>query len=345
MSVLSYKNGGYQIDSLTTLINESYRDHPQYAASRVGMITKSLAAVNPFFRHGHYKGFLAYSGNRPMAHTCAIVDGRLPGVGLIGFFESLNEGTYARTVIQEAIGYLVNHGTRTIRGPVDLTTWNGFRLSYPDVEPPFFLEPFTRAYYRAFFRELGFSVAQRNVSTVHTADQVGFNRFKAYLETLQSRGFVFERVEEHQLANALPLLHKLLLRCFADTWSFVPISFEEFQYTFIDLTQAISEILVYMAYTAAGEPVGFCLGALDWPWNGKRVVVKSIAVVPMKRRLEVARALLYCAYAAANERGASEFILSTMRDDNKRVGALIPGVRPPYRQYEVYELDLRGVRP
>ena len=280
-----------------------------------------------------------------MANACAIVDRRLPGVGLIGFFESSSEGAYGQLVLQEAIAYLVSLGATTIRGPVDLTTWNGFRLSCTDDEPPFVSEPFNPAYYRAFFTALGFSVAQRNISTIHSADQVGFDRFRTCFERLEEGGLSFERVKGQRLFDALQQLHKLVIDCFSDTWSFVPVSFAEFQYTFMELDSTNSEALVYIAYSASGQPVGFCFGALDWPENGRRAIIKSVAVVPVERRLEIARALLYRVYADAVEGGASEFILSTMRDDNKRVRALLPGLRPPYRHYEVYELDVRRGSP
>lgn len=346
MRIVSYTNDGCPLDGLTTLINEVYRDHPEYARCRATTVANAQDPKNPFFQHGSYQGFLAYSGGRPVAHACAIIDRRMdPAVGLIGFFESLPENTYAQAVLREASESLGIQGVRTIRGPVDLTTWQGFRVSYPEEEPPFFLEPFTRAYYRSFFRDLGFSVAQRNVSTLHDADQVSFQGFRPHFEALQASGFVFERAEEHRLAAVLPQLHRLVLHCFADTWSFVPLSFEEFQYTFSDPSQPVSEALIYVAYNPADEPVGFCFGALDWPHCGKRAIVKSVAVVPMPRRLEVARALLYCVYSAARERGASEFILSTMRDDNKQVRALTWGSRKTYRHYEVYQLDLEGRGP
>jgi len=342
MRIVSYTDSGRHLNSLATLINEVYRDYPEYAESRARMIAKALAPTNPFLKYGDIQGFLAYSGSRLVAHACAIVDRRLPGIGLIGFFGSFSESAYGEAVLQEAIGCLTSQGVSTIRGPVDLTTWHGFRLSYQEEEPPFFLEPFTRTYYRSFFQDLGFSVAQHNTSTIHTADQVGFDRFGVNFETLQADGFVFDKVGENQLFAVLPLLHKLVINCFADTWSFVPISFEEFEYGFADPSQPYSETLVHVAHTPAGEPVGFCFGALDSLCKVRRAIVKTVAVVPMERRLEVARALLYCIYEAARERGASDFILSTMRDDNKGVRALTAGTRRTYRQYEVYELELGG---
>ena len=345
MRTLSYTSDDGCPDGLTALINEVYRDFPDYASARARMVARALAPGNPFLEHGQWRGFLAGSSGGPMAHACAVTDRRLPGVGLIGFFESSSEGAHARGVLQAATRSLVSRGVKTIRGPVDLTTWNRFRVCYPDQEPPFVSEPFTRAYYRSCFSELGFAVAQRNVSTICGAEQVGFHRFATHLETLQASGFVFERVEPVRLPSVLPHLHNLVLRCFADTWSFVPASLDEFRYTFADLSPASTDTVIHVAYTPAGAPVGCCFAALDWSRNGGRAVIKSVAVVPMDRRLEIARALLYLTYGAGVSEGVSGFILSTMRSDNKRVRALTPGPREIYRQYEVFGLEVEGERP
>ena len=128
--------------------------------------------------------------------------------------------------------------------------------------------------------------------------------------------------------------------CFSDTWSFIPISFPEFQYGAGHLGQSLDQLLLHVAYGPTGEPVGFCFGALDDTAGGRRAIVKTIAAAPMARRLQVARALLCEFFDTATGRGATQFILSTMREDNKQVRALTFGRRTVYRRYEAYELTV-----
>lgn len=340
MKIVSYSNDPHRVDDLVTLINDVYRDYPVYRSERAASVANALGAENPFFQYGAYRGFMAYADGKPVAHACAITDSRLGStVGLTGFFESLPERSYAHAVIREAIGYLGASNVKTVRGPVDLTTWNGFRVSYPEDECPFGLEPFTRGYYRDFFHDMGFSVAQRNVSTASAADEVGFDRFNVNKEQVEAAGFRIEQADPDRLPAALSAIHTLVSDCFSDTWSFVPVSFEEFQYSLRGSEHSRHQPVIHVAYSESGAPVGFCLGVID---SEGRAVVKSVAVIPMRRRLQIARALLHCFYVAATNRGAYEFILSTMRDDNKQVRALVSGERRTYRQYEVYELSLGG---
>ena len=174
MRIVNDSNDGGYVTGFETLAAEVYGSHPGYAASRAATMARAVDRRNPFFRYGEYTGFLAYDGDRPVAHAAAIIDRRIESsIGLLGFFESLSTGGYAERVVSEVISALIERGVQTIRGPVDLNTWNGFRVSYPEDEPPFLLEPFTRGYYRHIFADLGFTVAQRNVSTLHARGRSG----------------------------------------------------------------------------------------------------------------------------------------------------------------------------
>ncbi len=342
MRIVNHSNGdGGYITGFETLTAEVYGSHPGYAANRAASMARAVDRRNPFFRYGEYIGFLAYDGGRPVAHAAAILDRRLDSsIGLFGFFESLPNGGYSKGVIREVAGALSERGVQTIRGPIDLNTWNGFRVSYPEDKPPFLLEPFTRGYYRSIFDELGFTVAQRNVSTLHARDEVGFDRFKGNLETLCADGFTFSTASRDTLPVLVRDTHSLVRECFGGTWSFIPISLPEFQYGAGRLGSA-DQLLLHVAYSPTGKPVGFCFGALDDAADGRRAIVKTVAAAPMARRLEVARALLCDFFDSAADRGASQFILSTMREDNKQVRALTFGRRTVYRRYEAYELTVR----
>ena len=342
MRIVNDSNGDGYVSGFEKLIAEVYGAHPGYAAHRAASMDRAVDRRNPFFRYGEYTGFLVYDGDRPVAHAAAILDKRMDrSIGLLGFFESLPNGGYAERVVTEVTGILAERGVQTIRGPVDMNTWNGFRVSYPEDEPPFLLEPFTRGYYRFVFNRMGFTVAQRNVSTLHACDEVGFDRFKGNLETLCADGFTFSIACRDTLPALVRDTYSIVDESFNDTWSFIPISLPEFQYSSGHLGRSADQLLLHVAYSPTGKPVGFCFGALDDGDSGRRAIVKTVAAVPMARRLEVARALLCDFFDTATDRGASQFILSTMREDNKQVRALTFGRRTVYRRYEAYELTVQ----
>ncbi len=341
MRIVNGGSDGRYVSGFETLTAEVYGSHPGYAAHRAASMSRAVDPRNPFFRHGEYTGFLAYDGDMPVAHAAAILDRRMESpLGFLGFFESLPNGGYAERVVTEVTGALRERGVQTVRGPIDLNTWNGFRVSYPEEEPPFLLEPFTREYYRSILNQLGFTVAQRNVSTLHERDEVGFDRFRGNLETLRADGFTFSAADRDTLPVLVRDTHSLVGECFRDTWSFIPISLPEFEYGAGHLGRSLDQLMLHVAYSPAGKPVGFCFGALDDSSGGRRAIVKTVAAAPTARRLQVARALLCHLFETATDRGATEFILSTMREDNKQVRALTFGRRTVYRRYEAYEMTL-----
>ena len=341
MPVVSYRVGNScSLEVVADLIRRVYAHYPEYSASRVRTVEKALAPDNPFLHHGDWVGFLSMSNGTPIGHTCAAIDGRQPSVGLISFFEALTDTHSARDVLSEAIAYLVSHGVRTIRAPVDFTTWNGFRVSSPEDKTPFLLEPFTREYYGSMFADLGFSVAHSSVSQIQATSDVGFGCFHEDFSRLCDHKFQFETIEAAGLAAALPAVHKLVLEGFARTWSFVPLSMEEFAYSFGDAGLASARLIVHLARSPSQEPVGFCFGALDWPSNGTRCVLKTICVTPEMRGRGVGRALFYAAYVTAIACGATDFILSTMRDGNGDIRSLTTGSGTTIREYRAYELQV-----
>ncbi len=346
MRIVSDRNGAEYLSGFETLTAEVYSSHPEYAAGRAASMARAVDRRNPFFRHGDYWGFLAYVDGRPVAHAAAVLDRRLESsTGLLGFFESLPDSAYAKGVVHEVVAALRERGVHDVRGPVDLTTWNGFRVSYPDDAPPFLLEPFTRGYYGSMFKELGFAIAHRSITTLYSPDDVGFDRFKGNFETLRAEGFTFTSADRDNLPSLLRDVHSMAVECFSNTWSFVPISFPEFEYGTGTMSQCTKLLLLLVAHSPSGGPVGFCLGALDAVAGHQRAVVKTVAAAPVRQRLKIARALLFQFFEAAMERGATEFILSTMRDDNMQVRALTAGRGTVYRRYEAYELNVGEGNP
>ena len=344
--IVSYNNDASYLAGFEKLVTEVYASHPGYAASRAASMCRAVAPANPFFQYGELMGFLCYEGGKPVAHAAGIVDRRVDrSFGFIGFFESLPNMDFAENVVQEVKRMLEERGVREVRGPVDLNTWNGFRVSYPETEPPFLLEPYSRGYYRSVFQKLGFTVARRASSTLHSREEVGFDRYKNNFETLSVEGFTFATANRETLPAFLRDTHTLIGQCFRDTWSFIPISLPEFEYASEPLTKFEDRLLLHVAYCPDGNPVGYLFGSLDECRGKQRAIVKTIAAAPSGRRLMVGRALAYQFFETVTLRGVSEFIFSTIGEDNRRIRVLTPGPRSVYRRYEAYEMTLEERPP
>jgi hypothetical protein len=79
------------------------------------------------------------------ARCTAILRGDL---GLIGFFEAMNEPALVQQLLREAAAWLRAQGAQQVIGPMDGDTWHRYRVNAgPFDEPPFLLEPVNPPFY------------------------------------------------------------------------------------------------------------------------------------------------------------------------------------------------------
>lgn len=340
MESVEYQFEKEHLSEYVQLIREVYSGYPLFAEARVSDVQRTLNKGNPFLQFGTWKSFLLRDNGQPVTHISAIIDTRMPSsVGLVGYFDSLDDPVFAKEAFRLASGFLAGKGVRIVRGPVDLTTWKSFRVSYPERHPPFVLEPFTRSYYRDLFEGYGFTVAQNNISTAGMIDQIDSERFEASYDQLQKQGLTFERAETRDLPSLLPGIWRVSQETFRDSWSFVPVSFDEFIYNFG--VSGDQSFFVDIVREGQNRVVAFSFGALDRYAGGrKRVIVKTLGALPGYQKLGIGRALFYLIYLTAKQDGIEEIIFSTMRSDNGIIRNLTGRALDVYREYTVYELTL-----
>jgi GNAT superfamily N-acetyltransferase len=340
MQIVEYTIEDKYVAGYTELIKNIYETYSLFAKSKIHEVERMLNKDNPFLRFGIWRNFLIKEEGNPVAHISTIIDKRLPSdVGLLGYFDTVNETLYADKAFDVAIEFLTKNQRKIIRGPVNLTTWQGFRVSYPERNPPFLLESFTRSYYRDLFENYGFKAAQKNISTIQKINQTNFDKYEPEYKNLKEQGFVFDTVDNKNLLSSLREIYSLIIGTFRDSWSFVRISLEEFIYNFLYFKTSAS--LLYIARDKNKKAVAFFLGALDaYSGNYKRIILKTMGVLPEYQRLGIAHALFYLVYLKGKEENASEFIFSTMRTDNEAIRDITGRTHHIYREYNVYEMAI-----
>jgi len=236
--------------------------------------------------------------------------------------------------------YLAKQRVNVIRGPINFNTWHSFRISYPETNSPYFLEPFTRSYYKRMFKGYGFHTVYRGVTAIQEVEKTGFGGYRTSFLKLRDKGFTFRMVDKRTLRSALEDIHRLSSDIFQDTWTFSKITLEEFLYQFSDVSELKACPLIVAAYHRGDRAIGFIFGAQDiYSRRVNRVILKTLGVHPEYQGLGIGRALLYLAYQTATASGATQFIFSTIRTDNSGIFKLITNNNPIYRHYEAYEIS------
>ncbi|MBT6691006.1 GNAT family N-acetyltransferase [Candidatus Parcubacteria bacterium] len=338
MEVINYKIDGLLSD-YSDLIVDIYRDYPDVARTKVEEARKINNISNPFFNFGSVDNFLLLDQGKPVAHAAVITDSRLPAeLALLGCFESKNNQVYADKIFDAISEHARQLGRKILRGPINLTTWQNWRVSFPEDRQPFSLEPFCRAYYKDLFENANFEIAQQNVSTISSLKDCGFTNFAQDFSEVVANGFVFEHINEKNYQASLQAIFQMISEVFVDSWSFAKISLEEFAHYYKDLDRTSTLPFSCLVLDKKKCAAAFCFAVADVS-DSDRVIIKTFAVGSKFQGQAIGKAMFYWVYQQAKKQNVKEFIFSTMREDNQGILNLTKGA-DIYRYYRAYQKQI-----
>jgi hypothetical protein len=342
MELHNYTNEKKYLGLYKELLDYLYGDYPQYVALRFKEFEKNINTKNPFHLYGGFRNFILIDNGKPVAHISAIVDSRLPKeVGLVGYFECVDSTVYAKEIFNATCEFLKKNEKSVIHGPVDFTTWQNFRISYPSSTPPFFTEPYTLSYYKDLFEDFGFTVAQCNITKVRDVARGGLIPHEDSFIAARKTGFSFTVATKDMVVDLLPEIYKITLESFRDTWSFIPVSYEEFEYQHDGVDTHVDSGVVVVVHALDGKLAGFCFSVADiFCKDKKKLVVKTLGISPEFQGGNTGKATLYFTEATAKQAGFEMLYYSTMRTDNKKIQSMTGNTHDIYRKYAAYELNI-----
>jgi hypothetical protein len=320
------------------LISDLYQDYPEVMAQKVSEHSYLFSKNNPFCKFGTWENFLVFDDDKLVAHASAIMDSRLPSVGIIGFVEMIKDFEITRLLIDSIIQHFKRNEIKTIHGPINFTNWQSFRFSFPEEKKPFFIEPFYRDYYADYFKKYGFKVVQKNISTIEDVKNISLDQYLDKYE-IAKKDYDFHLEKNDDFQKSFKIVKDLIAEGFAKSWSYVELSDEEFQYLNQPLTKIAKHLYLDIAYTKGGEPAGFLFCVDDLYSSKKRMVAKTSAVSSSHQRKYIGSALFFRLYRFLKANQYDEILYSTMREGNDSVAKLAP-TNNIYRNYEAYELTL-----
>lgn len=340
MDIVQYQGNKYSKE-VNSLFKNIYAFYPFLIKQKIKDWENSQNPINPFFKFGKVENFLLIDKKEPLAMLSAITDSRLSkSVGLFGFFEAEQNNEAIKLLLTGASAYLKDSDKTTMGGPVNLSVWRNWRVSFPENEQPFFLEPFSRSYYKDLLINNGFEVRQKNISTISDLDSMSIGDYEQYFNDCIRRGFNFVFLNKENFLDYVKAAHSIALESFADSWNFVPVSLEEMMYNYQAFQSGLDLGFSFIIKDASAQSIAFCLAMPDvYCQQYQRLVIKILAVRPAYQGQHLGKAMLYCLYRKAIQRGFRQFIFSTMRTNNQNIFKLTKGEQI-YRYYEVLEKKL-----
>lgn len=215
----------------------------------------------------HHRHFLATAGSRVVGRVTASVNADLTDrdgipVGLVGFFECVNDGTVASDLLDNAVGYLRDsHGIRRIWGPVNFDIWHGYRFMTDGFgQKPFLGEPYNKPWYPDLLRHYGFSVRQEWDSVrINGAEAIGrmIQRGTRRYQDVLDRGYRFVPFGTGDAREERRILFTLIEKSFGGFLGFTPLRPDEFEEVFALKSRVFDPRLLVMVRDEKDEPVGF----------------------------------------------------------------------------------------
>jgi hypothetical protein len=340
-------------------------------------IAKQFTPENPFLQYGQLQQFIAVDNSvgsqpQPLGRVVAAVNQRLieregKAIGLMGFFECVEDSEVARSLLDTACQWLQLQGMTLARGPIDLSTHNNCLFLVDGFDsPPMVMMPYNPAYYPTLMVENGWHKAKDAYAYDLPLDKPLAPEFeKAYRIACKS-GIKFRPLQlrgEAFTADCLAL-YDLFNRAFANNWSSSPRTQEEFLAEAKDL-QSLVDPDIFIVAEYQGEMVGFFMGLPDYNLplkqvNGKlntwgilkflwyrrqirQARIIAICALPEQRRQMVAPALIYLGHRGGTQKAKpyQRAELSWVYEDNYPSRKLIEASGGTIcKTYRIYEKSL-----
>ena len=332
---------------------------------------RMLQETYSFFTKGNlHCHFIAVEGKQVVGRITALVNKKLVNpdgtpIGLIGFYESIDDISVSSALFSRAIEWLKKQGIKNIWGPVNFDIWHSYRLMTRGFsEKRFYGEPYNKPWYPNHFINNGFTVKAEWDSVVITGrntllDMIrkGESRYKLLLD----RGYRFETLQTVDYDKAIKKLTYIMSKSFGGFLGFTPILPYEIKQLFQKAYYAINPKMFLFTYNQDNKLVGFALalreiGEAVAAMRGKSTIISKVkfkhklrkadtinfylgGALPdeIKARSGLGRVGFYYIINQMLSEGYEKLLLPLRLKGNK-VRALPGNLSPvPQREYALYE--------
>lgn len=346
-------------DALEAFVDMPYRilvDDPHSLAQPRERALASVTAAGTV----EERRFLACRNGEPIARCIATVNPHLaaesPPVGLVGFFESVNDPEPACEVLAAAREWLAERGIERVRGPVNRDTWHSYRFMVSGFDgDPILMEPRNPIYYPDLFKQAGFQEVARYITTQNHNPAALRDRHMPFLNRCLRNGYTFRSLDMAHFEDELVLLHRISLDAFPGNFSYSPISEASFKQLYLPTMPFIDPAIVILAFDPEDKPAGYFFAVPEWtpvllaggkPSGDRRrhpeittMNCKTVCAIPARRGSGLGWALAAYVYDVGLQRGYthSRHCLMKMSNVSRRYDE---GEGVVMKEYALYERDV-----
>ncbi len=350
-----------------------YQDDPAWVPPLRLERRLHFSSLNPFFKHGQWRAWLAYSNDRPVGRISAQIDALHrqqygPDTGHFGLLEGEHEPAIFKALMHTAESWLLEQQARRISGPFNFSINQECGLLVDGFEtPPVFMMPHHRPWYGQCLEAQGYLPAK---DLFAYRVKVDFERpaVMRRLITRYGRRVRLRTLRRRDMKNEMALLRELFNEAWAENWGFVPFTQAEFAELGTSLRLLVPDDYVQIA-ELDGQAVAFIvalpnvnevLPELDgrlFPFGlfkllrhikGGRIKTGRVPLMGVRRQYQnrpLGMAMIYLLVDAVRralwERGIREVELSWVLEDNSGTIKIMDSIgSTAYKRYRLYEKSL-----
>jgi hypothetical protein len=296
----------------------------------------------------------------PVGRIAAFAPAHRVGIGYVGFFESPDDPSAARMLLDAAAEWLASDGRRDCYGPIAVTPRDRIGLLIEGFDrPPVFLTPYNPPYYASLL-EAGGWYPHRFLRAYGWEPGGGDHRAVLPLANrpgpssrIRIRSLRLDRLHEET-----QLMARLINETLTEAWHFDPISEPEAHKMARLLRLILDPALALVAEDDAG-PCGVALGVPDvnwlwrraggrlWPLGWARLLrwrrhipqvrLMALGLTHRVQRTGLVVRLMTQLHHAGLMRGYARGELSQVYEDNLNMGRILDRMRfPVVRRYAIY---------
>ncbi len=356
-----------------------YRGDPNWVPPLIsGQMDKLTPGRNPFWEHAERALWLALDGGQPVGTIAAIIDhaksdAQGQPTGNFGFFESVNDPTVARLLLDTAADWLAAHGMTVVCGPYNPGADDepgllveGYRTRPALMEahtPPYYVEMVEAAGFRKQWDTVAWltiiSPEARRVEDIVPPKLLraagwAAKRSQARLRPVDLSRWEVEVISACEIYNA----------SLAHLPNFAPFPEAEFRQLAASFKPLVDPALAFFA-EVDGKPVAFALTLPDlnealrhvngrlWPtgalklwWHSRhlrRATFKMLMIRPEFRGRGLESVLITETARVIFTRGFREVDMGLTGEDNEDMQRMMAGLgMQVYRRYRVYERTINN---
>lgn len=329
---------------------------------------------HPFYKHGCAIQLLARRQGRVVGRISVSDDPRFntehqSNLGCFGMFESIDDVTVARALLNAAADWLRARGRSEMMGPIDYST------NYPCgllidgfTTPQRVMMNHNPAYYVPLLAACGLAKAKDLNAWWFDGTSPDLEPWLQRAERVAGRsGVTIRSLQKADADNEIRRCMQIYNQTWQNNWGFVSMTPEEFDYTGHQLMQIAVPEMMLMA-EVNGQPVGFCITLPDVneairPTGGRLMhwglPIGLIRLLRGMKRIKTARMAVLGVLPGYRKRGIAELMilknflygrdqlgytgaeLGWTLEDNDLVNRIIEGVGATrYKQYRIYQQAL-----